>query len=69
MGGVWHLLHVILRFLAVHGVNMSIQISHIFSPDLGIPGGPGRHGWSIDLGAFTVRLDFWNSFLHSLALV
>ena len=41
---------------------MSIQISYFFSLDLGIPGGPGRHGWSIDLGVFTVSLDFWNSF-------
>ena len=46
-------------FLAVHDVLMSI---HFFSLVLGIPGGPGRHGWSIDLGVFTVSLDFWNSF-------
>ena len=33
-----------------------------FSLDLGIPGGPGRHGWSTDLSVFTVSLDFWNRF-------
>ena len=62
VGDVWHLLRVVLRLLAVQDINMSIQISHIFSLDLGIPGGPGRHGWSIDLGVFTVSLDFWNRF-------
>ena len=36
--------------------------SHLIWGYRAVPGGPGRHGWSIDLGVFTVSLDFWNSF-------
>ena len=48
---------------------MSFQISQAFLLDLGIPGGPGRHGWSRDLGVFTVSLDILDKVSAHLALV
>ena len=38
------------------------RVSYAFSVDLGIPGVPGRHGWSNDLGVSTVSLDIQSIF-------